>query len=101
MEERLQKEECNNALLYIKQLNEELEEKIEILEKESIVLKRNADKFNEKDLEIDFLKRKCKKLENEIIYKESIISYLEDILKTYKGILFFKILNYSKRYSPL
>lgn len=72
-------------MLYIKELNKDLDSKVTSLEQENIKLKRNIKAMNDKTIEIDFLKTKCAKMENEIRYKESIIIYLENILKTNKS----------------
>lgn len=82
MEERLQKEECNNTIMYMKQINKDLEYKINSLENENLIIKKGINQVNDKNNEYDFLMKKCESMENEIKYKESIILYLENLLKS-------------------
>jgi len=75
----------------MKELNKESDDKIEFLQQENLLFRKNTiDKVNEKDLEVEFLKKKCFKLEKEIQYQESIISYLENLLKSNKSKINFK-----------
>lgn len=85
IEEQLQKEECNNTIVYMKQINKELENKINTLENENFILKKGIDQVNDKNNKNDFLLKKCESMENEIKYKESIILYLENLLKSNKS----------------
>jgi hypothetical protein len=80
-DEKLQREEAETTSHYIKQLNKDLESKLQMLEEENKNLKKNMKLVNEKLKDLQLTKNKNVNLENEIKYKESIISYLETLLK--------------------
>ena len=63
-----------------------LETKNLILEEENIKFNKNLKNANEKIIELELFKIKSDDLKNELKYKESIIHYLENILKINKSI---------------
>jgi hypothetical protein len=81
-DEKLSKDELDMSLKYVKQMNKDLESKMSILEEESNNLKKQLKSANEKLKEFDLLKNRKINLENELKYKESIINYLETLLKS-------------------
>jgi hypothetical protein len=83
-DEKLQKEELESSLNYIKQLNKDLESKMSMIEDENKTLKKSFKSANEKLIGQELTKNKNVNLENELRYKESIISYLESLLKNTK-----------------
>ena len=85
IDQKLQREEIENSMLYMKQLNKDLEAKIFNIEQENINLKKSFKIVNDKIPEIDFLKTKIENKEKEVNYKDSIIHYFENILKENKS----------------
>ena len=84
-EEQLQKEEIENSLMYMQKVNKEIENKMKIIEKENLSLRQSFKIVNDKIPELDFLKIKIENMEKDINYKDSIIQYLEEILKENKS----------------
>lgn len=85
MEEKLQREEIENSLLYMKEVNKEIEIRMIKVEKENLNLRQSFKIVNDKIPELDFLKIKIDNMEKDINYKDSIIQYLENILKENKS----------------
>jgi hypothetical protein len=80
-DEKLKREEIENSMLFIKQLNKDLEAKIFNIEQENINLKNSLNDINDKIPELEFQKVKIENLIKELEYKDSIIQYFENILK--------------------
>jgi hypothetical protein len=89
-DEKLSKDELDMSLKYVKQMNKDLETKMSILDEENSNLKKQIKSSNDKLKEFELLKNKKINLENELNYKESIINYLETLLKSNK-------INYSNK----
>jgi hypothetical protein len=93
------REEIENSSQYMKQLNKDLESKINIVEDENKTLKKNIKnvkkliQMSDKLVECDLIKNKATNLENEIRYKDSIINYLESLLKKKKSKKNFNLVN--------
>jgi len=83
-DEKLSKDELDMSLKYVKQMNKDLETKMSILEEENSNLKKQIKSANDKLKEFDLVKNKKINFENELKYKESIINYLETLLKSNK-----------------
>ena len=81
MDEKLKREEIENSMLYVKQLNKDLEAKIFNIEQENINLKNSFKDINDIIPELDFQKTKVENLMKEMEYKDSIIQYFENIIK--------------------
>ena len=81
MDEKLKREEIENSMLFVKQLNKDLEAKIFNIEQENINLKNSFKDINDIIPELDFQKTKVENLMKEMEYKDSIIQYFENIIK--------------------
>ena len=99
MDEKLKREEIENSMLFVKQLNKDLEAKIFNIEQENINLKNSFKDINDIIPELDFQKTKVENLMKEMEYKDSIIQYFENIIKENnckkKFYLYFFHLNYN------
>jgi hypothetical protein len=90
IDEKLKREEIENSMLYIKQLNKDLESKIFNIEQENINLKNSLKDINDKIPELEFQKVKIENLIKELEYKDSIIQYFENIMKENRSKKLFK-----------
>jgi len=84
-EQKAKYKEIEITLEYIRKLNKDLESKNAILEEELINSKKNIKIANERLIENEKIKEKNEVLEKELTYKQSIISYLENIMKINKS----------------
>ena len=96
MDEKLKREEIENSLLYIKQLNKDLEAKIYKTEQENLTLKNSFKDIDDKIPEMDFLKNKIENLEKELEYKDTLIQYFENLSKENKSKNIFYLYLYYK-----
>jgi len=78
-------EESQKTISLQKQLNKDLENKIKILEDENKNTLTKLKNMKEKNMKYGILKEKVIKYKNELTHKDTVIDYLEKVMKTGKN----------------
>ena len=73
--------EIENKYSYLSKIKNEMENKIDLLERENCDYKKEVNELNDKLENLDVFRRKIATLENDLKYKDSVILYLENSIK--------------------